>query len=353
MPQPDMLDTPCVLIDLDKVERNMVRAQKHFDALGIPLRPHIKTHKLPLFARNQLELGAIGITCQKLGEAEVMADAGIADIMLPYNILGAHKLDRLKTLAKRITISVSADSAETVAGYAQAFEKAREPLIVLVECDTGAGRCGVQSPPAALALARLIAQHKALKFGGLMTYPPQGKADDAVTWMREAVSTLSELGLKPDVVSLGGTSDMWRDWPADLITEYRPGNYVYMDRSQVSLGAASYADCALTVLTTVVSRPSDKRVIIDAGSKAITSDLLGLEGYGHIPEFPHARISGLSEEHGMIDLPSPSARPQIGSLIEIVPNHSCPVSNLYDRVQLTRRGRLVDTVDVAARGKLS
>lgn len=353
MPHPDALDTPCVLIDLDKVERNLSKAQKHFDQLGIPLRPHIKTHKLPLFARNQLELGAIGITCQKVGEAEVMADAGITDIMLPYNILGTAKLERLKALSKRVKLTLCADSAETVAGYAQAFEKSREPMNVLVECDTGAARCGVQSPPAAVALARLITQHKGLHFAGLMTYPPAGRSQEALDWLREAVSTLSELGLKPEVVSTGGTPDMWRDFPKDMITEYRPGTYIYMDRSLVSARAASYEDCALTVLATVVSRPTDKRIVIDAGSKALTSDLLGQVGYGYVPEFPHAIITGLSEEHGTIELPSPSARPQIGALIEIVPNHACPVSNLYDKVHLTRRGRQVDTVAVAARGKVS
>lgn len=353
MPHPDVLDTPCVLIDLDKVERNLVRAQKHFDKLGIPLRPHIKTHKLPLLARNQMELGAIGITCQKLGEAEVMADAGLNDIMIPFNIIGAAKLERVKALSRRVKLTLCADSAETVAGYAQAFDKVREPIDVLVECDTGAGRCGVQSPQSAAALARLITQHKGLHFAGLMTYPPQGRSEEMLEWIRQAVDTLSELGLKPEVVSLGGTPGMWLDWPKDLVTEYRPGTYIYMDRSLVALGAASFEDCALTVLATVVSRPTDKRVIIDAGSKALTSDLLGQIGYGHIPEFPHAIISSLSEEHGIIDLPSPSARPQIGAQIEIVPNHACPVSNLYDRVHLTRRGRLVDSVDVAARGKLS
>lgn len=353
MPHPDAVDTPCVLIDLDKVERNLGRAQKHFDGLGIPLRPHIKTHKLPRFARTQVELGALGITCQKVGEAEVMAEAGLTDIMLPYNILGAAKLERLKALSRKVKLTLCADSAETVAGYAQAFEKAREPIDVLVECDTGAGRCGVQSPPAAVALARLITQHKGLHFAGLMTYPPQGRADEALEWLRQAVATLSELGLKPEVVSTGGTPDMWHNWPKDLITEYRPGTYIYMDRSQVANGAATYEDCALSVLATVVSRPTDKRIVIDAGSKALTSDLLGQVGYGHIAEFPHAIITSLSEEHGVIDLPSPSARPQIGAQIEIIPNHACPVSNLFDRVHLTRRGHLVDSVDVAARGKVS
>ncbi|MBN9026294.1 MAG: alanine racemase, partial [Rhizobiales bacterium] len=146
------------MVDLDRAEANLQRAQDYADAHGVRLRPHIKTHKLPFFAKRQLELGAIGITCQKLGEAEVMADAGIEDIFLPYNIIASEKLYRLKELAKRVTLSVTADSAFVVDGYAETFaDSAHAPLNVLVECDSGAGRCGVQTPDAAVALARLIA----------------------------------------------------------------------------------------------------------------------------------------------------------------------------------------------------
>jgi len=352
-PLPGTLETPCVLIDLDRVERNLARARRHFDRLGIALRPHIKTHKLERFAHNQVELGARGITCQKLGEAEVMADAGLTDILLTYNILGKAKLERLKALARRVDIAVTADNAETVAGYAAAFDKARRPLPVLVECDTGGARCGVTSPPAALALARLIAQHDGLHFAGLMTYPPKHRNQETVAWLREARTALAELGLSPETVSVGGTPDMWYDWPSDIVTEYRPGNYIYMDRSQVVDGAAREEDCALSVLTTVVSRPTDTRVVIDAGTKALTSDLLGLDGFGTVPEFPEARIDRLTEEHGMIELGQPRSRPQIGHEIEIIPNHACPVPNLFDQVHLMRKGRLVDTVPVSARGRVT
>src|SRR5688500_18860330 len=173
------LDTPCVLIDLDGVEANLKRAQEHADANGYRLRPHIKTHKLPKFARRQVELGAAGITCQKLGEAEVMADAGLSDIFLPYNILGRPKLERLAALHGRVRLSVTVDSTETLAGLSATFTDRAHALAVLVECDTGMGRCGVQTPAEAVRLATEIDRAPGLHFGGLMTYPPAGRPEDA------------------------------------------------------------------------------------------------------------------------------------------------------------------------------
>src|SRR5690606_25552915 len=180
------VDSPAILIDVNRVQSNIEKAQAHADACGVKLRPHIKTHKLPFFARQQVELGAVGITCQKLGEAEVMADAGIADIFLPYNLLGAAKLDRLKALHARIRITVTADNAVVVDGLAGAFTDPAHKLGVLVECDTGMHRCGVPTPGAALDLARRIAAAPGLEFLGLMTYPAAGKAAECAAWLSEA-----------------------------------------------------------------------------------------------------------------------------------------------------------------------
>jgi D-serine deaminase-like pyridoxal phosphate-dependent protein len=345
-------DTPCVVIDLDIAERNLERAQAHFDALGISMRPHIKTHKLPRFAKQQIGLGAGGITCQKLGEAEVMADAGLDDIFLPYNIVGPSKLARLRALARRVRLCVCADSAAVVAGYAGAFAGMAEALPVLVECDTGAGRCGVQMPEDALALARLIAGSDGLTFAGLMTYPAPGKWQEAERWLGAAKGMLSASGLPPKVISSGGTPDMWQAHDAALITEYRPGTYIYMDRYQVEAGAATLADCALSVAATIVSRPTSSRAVLDAGSKALSSDTLGLSGFGLIREYPEAQIRALSEEHAVVDLPGGSARPAVGEVVRIVPNHACVVSNLYDEVLLVR-GEAMERVGVAARGRMS
>ena len=345
----EKLDTPCVLIDVDRVEANLRRAQAHADANGYRLRPHIKTHKLPRFASRQVELGAVGITAQKLGEAEVMADAGLTDIFLPYNILGAGKLRRLAALHGRVTLSVTADSPDTVAGYAETFSR-DAPLTVLVECDTVGGRCGVQTPAQALALARQIGMAPGLRFGGLMTYPPLKGADRAETWLREAVRLLEADGIAVPVVSSGNTPDMWRTGES-IVTERRPGTYIYCDRFQVQMGAAGWEDCALTVLATVVSRPTATRIVIDAGSKALTSDLLGQEGYGLVMG-TEMTIKSLSEEHGVIELAEPADRPGIGERVRVIPNHACVVSNLFDAVHMVRGGQVLETVPVAARGRV-
>ncbi|MGV8855378.1 MAG: D-TA family PLP-dependent enzyme [Devosia sp.] len=352
MSQISQLDTPAVLIDLDRVEANLQRVQDYADSHGLKLRPHIKTHKLPRFARRAMELGAVGITVQKLGEAEVMADAGITEIFLPYNILGAAKLARLKALSERVHITVTADSAETVAGLSVTFADAVGPLTVLVECDTGMGRCGVQSPADAVVLAQLIAASPGLEFGGLMTYPAAGQVEANAAWLAAARDALDAAGLAPAIVSNGGTPDIWRAHEVTAATEHRPGTYIYMDRFQVSKGVGGYDDCALTVLATVVSRPTENRAIIDAGSKALTSDTLGMSGFGLIEAYPGAEIVGLSEEHGTIDLSNCTNKPAIGEKLRIIPNHACVVSNLFDTVTLISGEVVVETVPVSARGRV-
>ena len=348
----ESLDTPCVLIDVDRVEANLRRAQAYADANGLRLRPHIKTHKLTRFARRQVELGAVGITCQKLGEAEVMADGGLADIFLPYNIVGDYKLARLRALADRVAISVTADSQTTVGGLSRAFAEAPRRLPVLVECDTGMGRCGVQTPLEASILAKAIAQSRGLVFSGLMTYPAAGKLEASAGWLQEAVDLLTKDGLPPAVVSTGGTPDMWRAREVKAATEYRPGTYIYLDRYQAAKGAGTIEDCALTVLATVVSRPAHDRAVIDAGSKSLTSDTLGLDGFGLALGYPAAIIRSLSEEHGVLDLSACEKKPEIGERLRIVPNHACVVSNLFDRVTLVAGDKIIETVAVDARGRV-
>ncbi|MEQ1769102.1 MAG: D-TA family PLP-dependent enzyme [Devosia sp.] len=344
------LDTPCVLVDAARMEANLVRAQQHADANGYRLRPHIKTHKIPRFAARQVELGAAGITAQKIGEAEVMADAGIYDIFIPYNIVGANKLARLKALNARVTLSVTADSPDTVSGYAAAFGDGGRPLTVLVECDTGGGRCGVQSPAQALALARHIAMSPGLRFGGLMTYPAMRKYAEADRWLGDAKTLIEEAGIAVPVVTAGNSPDMWHG-PDAVVTERRPGTYVYFDRSQVAFGAAEWSDCAVTVLATVVSRPTATRIVIDAGSKALSSDLLGLTGHGAVQGNETVIVKALSEEHGVIELDEPSDMPRVGDRLRIIPNHVCVVTNLFDAVNLVAGDTVTETIAVAARGR--
>ena len=348
----DDLETPCVVIDLARVEANLKRAQDHASANGYALRPHIKTHKLPRFARRALELGAVGITVQKLGEAEVMADAGLTDIFLPYNIIGSKKLSRLKALNERIALKVTADSPDTIAGYAAAFANpGAKPLTVLIECDTGGGRCGAQSPTQALALARQIAMAPGLRFGGLMSYPPRGRYREADRWLADAKSMLEAAGIDVPVVTSGNSPDIWHTGDS-VVTERRPGTYIYFDRSQVDFGVATYADCALTVLTTVVSRPTAKRIVLDAGSKSLSSDLLNQSTYGAVLGHEDITVASLSEEHGVIELSEPSDWPRIGDRLRMIPNHACVVSNLFDNVHLVSADGSVEPVAVAARGRV-
>ncbi|MDX8481069.1 D-TA family PLP-dependent enzyme [Mesorhizobium sp. VK24D] len=347
----DDLDTPAILIDAARAEANIKRAQAHADRHGLKLRPHIKTHKLPYWAKRQVAAGAVGITCQKIGEAEVMADAGLEDIFLPYNILGRAKLERLKALHGRVALSVTADSHETLEGLAATFTNTGHPLSVLVECDTGMGRCGVQSPAEAVALAKLIDQAKGLAFGGLMTYPAAGHAAEAEAWLRNARETLAAAGLACTRISSGGTPDMWRSGEDSVVTEYRPGTYIYLDRYQVAKGVGTLDDCALTVLATVVSHPTPTRAILDSGSKALSSDTLGLADFGELLGVPGALVTALSEEHGTVTL-SDGAGLRIGERVRVVPDHCCVVTNLFDQVHLIDGDKVLETLPVAARGRM-
>jgi len=349
------LETPALVVDRTRAEANLARAQAHADTHGMPLRPHVKTHKLPYWAHRQIALGARGITCQKLSEAEAMAAAGIDDIFLPYNILGPAKLDRLAMLNRRVSLSVTADSADTVAGYAARFAAEARPLEVLVECDTGAGRCGVQGGDDAAMLAARIAAADGLSFGGLMTYPPKGRVAAVDARLAEARARIEAAGLPCPRVSTGGSPDLYHLQEYRTASEYRPGTYIYSDRMQVAWGLGTLADCALFVLATVVSPPAAGRAVIDAGSKALAADPVPAPatGHGHLVEHPEAVITGLSEEHGVIDVSACPAPPAIGDVVHVIPNHACVVTNLFDAIHLAEDGRVTDRLSVASRGALT
>jgi len=343
----DELETPVPVVDMDRMEANISRLQTYLDEHKIANRPHIKTHKIPAIAQLQMDAGAVGITCQKVSEAEVMADAGFRDIFIPYNIVGERKLGRLMALAADITVSVTADSAMVIHGLSVAAQQAGLTLTVLIECDMGAGRCGVQSPDEAAELARLIARLPNLHFGGLMTYPSNEHLDDFV---RATRSLLKDDRLQIERVSGGGTPMMWQVHTHSEVTEYRAGIYVYGDRLTLRSGAVSMENCAIKVHTTVVSRPTAERGILDAGSKSLSSDLHDLDGYGHICEYPDAKIYTLSEEHGHVDFSACATKPKIGERLTIIPNHCCMVTSLFDEVVGMRNDQVEVTWQVAARG---
>lgn len=343
----DELETPVPVVDMDRLEANITRLQSYLDEHHIANRPHIKTHKIPAIAKMQMDAGAIGITCQKVSEAEVMAGAGFTDIFIPYNIIGVSKLSRLMALAAQINISVTADSAFVIRGLSNAAVQAGLVLTVLIECDTGAGRCGVQSPQEAVELARLVAGLPNLHFGGLMTYPINEHLDEFV---RATRSLLKNDGIQIERVSGGGTPSMWQVHTHPELTEHRAGIYVYGDRLTLRSGAVTLDTCALRVFTTVVSRPTPERGILDAGSKSLSMDLHGLEGYGYICEYPEARIYSLSEEHGHVDFSACARKPEIGERVSIIPNHCCTVTCLFDEVVGARGDQVEVTWQVAARG---
>jgi D-serine deaminase-like pyridoxal phosphate-dependent protein len=344
--------TPCAVIDMDRVERNIARIQKACDAAGVANRPHIKTHKNPMLARMQIAAGAKGITCQKLGEAEIMANAGIDDILISYNLIGEEKMARLGALQQKANMTVAADNSTVVASLPQAAASSGRPLSVVVECDTGRKRAGVETPAEAVALAREIAASPGLQFAGFMLYPTETGWGEAQKFFDEALAGVRSHGLDATIVSTGGTPNLVNLGKLTGGTEHRFGTYIYNDRMQVAAGVATWDDCALHIYSTVVSRAAPLRGILDAGSKTLTSDTGGLEGHGLILEHPEAKIARFAEEHGFLDLSRSNTRPNVGDVVRIVPNHVCVVVNMMDEVLMVRGGEIIGTLPVAARGKL-
>ncbi|SDJ39507.1 D-serine deaminase, pyridoxal phosphate-dependent [Bradyrhizobium sp. Rc2d] len=344
--------TPCAVIDMDRVERNIARIQKACDDAGIANRPHIKTHKNPTIAKMQVAAGAKGITCQKLGEAEIMANAGIDDILISYNLLGEEKMARLGALQAKANMTVAADNSTVVAGLPKAAAASGRPLSVVVECDTGRKRAGVETPAEAIALAREIAASKGLQFAGFMMYPTETGWADAQKFYDEALAGVHAHGLDARIVSTGGTPNLKNLGKLKGATEHRFGTYIYNDRMQVAAGVATWDDCALHIYSTVVSRAAPERGILDAGSKTLTTDTGGLDGHGLILEHPEAKIARFAEEHGFLDLSRSNTRPNVGDVVRIVPNHVCVVVNMMDEVVMVRGEEIIGTLPVAARGKL-
>jgi D-serine deaminase-like pyridoxal phosphate-dependent protein len=345
------LDTPVATVDLDAVERNIARFQAYCDEHGLAFRPHIKTHKLPAIAHMQVHAGAVGITCQKLGEAEVMRASGLNDILLTFPLIGAAKAERLAALAREGEISVAADSAAVARGLSNALSSAGAEAGFLVECDTGFARTGVQTPQEAAELAELVDELPGLRFDGLMTYPTLPGTGPG---LRAAIDEIVDRGLEVSTVSAGGTPTFFTNHEVREVTEVRAGTYLYGDRACIANGTVPLEDCALRVRATVVSRPTADRGMLDSGSKTLTSDPVEPSGSGHglIVEYPDARLYALSEEHGHVDFGECGQRPEVGEVVTVIPNHACGCTNLHDEVVVHRSGRLVGFWTVAARGKI-
>lgn len=344
------LDTPAVTVHLDVMESNIRRVHQHLARHGIANRPHIKTHKIPAIGTMQMQAGAIGITCQKLGEVEVFTDAGVADdVLLTFNVLGRGKTERLMALSRRLKrLAVVLDNEVVARGLSDAAVLHGGEVPFLVECDTGFGRNGVQSPEAARDLARTAMKLPRLRFEGLMTFP--NRDPETRQFLARALELFKQAGIPVPVVSGGGTPAIFRAQDVPMLTEHRAGTYIYNDVMVVASGTATWDDCAMRVRATVVSRPTDTRAVIDAGTKVLTSDQYTVKGYGHLMEYPEAIVTGLSEEHGIVDLAACRERPKIGDVVSVVPNHCCVVSNMVDEVYGVRAGKVEVTWPVAARG---
>ena len=344
------LETPAVTIQLDRLEANIARLQAMLDERRIANRPHIKTHKIPEIGRMQMAAGAVGITCQKLDEAAVFIDAQVAqDVLVAFNIVGRTKTDRLMELSSRVKrLAVIADNEVVVRGLSEAAVHHRREVPLLLECDTGAGRNGVQSPEAALSLAQFARRMPNIRFEGLLTFPTTGPKEAA--FLRCALELFRAEGIPVPVVSGGGTPALLALADFPMLTEHRAGTYVYNDAMTVRSGFATWEDCAMQVRATVVSLPTADRAIIDAGSKVLTREQFGLEGFGRVVEYPEASVANVSEEHGMIDLSRSTRKPKVGEVVSVIPNHCCVVSNMVDEVHGVRGGAVEVTWTVAARG---
>jgi D-serine deaminase-like pyridoxal phosphate-dependent protein len=360
------IDTPALLIDLDVVDRNLKRMQEKADNYGVALRPHIKTHKIPELAQLQMHLGARGITAAKVSEAEVMAAAGIKNIFVANQIVTREKLHRLAALSKEVNMSIGLDSVAAARTLSDVFSAFGLTIEYLIEINSGLNRCGVLPGKNAVELFQAADTLPALGFKGIFTHAGQvygaGSLSEVEevshhesTTMAETAQAFAELGTTPDIVSVGSTPTM-KVWQGhEAVNEIRPGNYIFHDVIQMSLGAATLEECALSILATVISRPDKDRAVLDGGSKAF-----GLDRGAHGKEMTSgfglvlgkkATLERLSEEHGIMTV-DPTLALYIGDKVRIIPNHACAVMNLFDRAYGMRNEKVVEEFKIGARGKM-
>ncbi|MBW6516427.1 MAG: alanine racemase [Candidatus Cloacimonetes bacterium] len=362
------IDTPALIIDYNILQRNLKMMALLADSVGIKLRPHIKTHKINEIALEQITLSDNGITVAKLSEAEVMSEAGINDILIANEIIGEQKIRRLSRLCINNCIQVCVDSSEGVNQLEQYLDLKDRKLGVLIEIDTGMNRCGLSAAADIVKLARLVINSEKLQFRGILSHSGniyssksreevQQIAEEEVQTMCYIADELISCGIKVTEVSIGSTPAAIFLEEARGITEFRPGNYVFNDNIQVSLGVTTVENCALTVISTVISKPTEDRIIIDTGSKCLGLDkgVHGsqlIKGHGLLKEYPEILIERLSEEHGILRV-NKDHEIQIGDRLTIIPNHACSVMNLFDDVYVVKEAQIYAKWQVVARGKVT
>lgn len=358
----ELLPTPAVVIDLDVADRNIARAAKKIRNAGLKHRPHIKTHKSAYFASKQVEAGASGITCAKLGEAEAMAAAGFTDILIAYPLIGQDKMDRLFHLSQKCKITVCVDSLEGAQAISAVGEKLGNPVLVYIEVNVGFDRCGRKPGEEALHFAKHIQKLPGIHITGVMSYAGHINDQKSVPDIRSVVNDevekivstaklLNENGIEAQEISVGSSLSV--EFAEDLtgVTEIRAGSYIFHDVSHVMSGMFSVEECALRVIVTVISIPLPGHAIIDAGTKTLTSDTSRRSGYGYVMEHPDIEIFKLNEEHGFIKYDQTRSPLKIGDRLTVIPNHACVIPNLCDELIGVRGGHVVEHIPVNARGK--
>ncbi|OGV69079.1 MAG: hypothetical protein A3K19_16765 [Lentisphaerae bacterium RIFOXYB12_FULL_65_16] len=351
------LDTPALLLDLDALERNLRRMADLMMRFGMALRPHVKTHKCSIIGQLQMQAGAIGLTCAKLGEAEVMADAGLRHLLIANQVEGRIKVQRLIALAARSEVIVAVENVRNAQEIAAAATTAGVCVDVIIEVDTGMSRCGVLPGPDTLALAQAIVALPGLRFRGLMGYEGhvvllkseterRRLAEESVQRLLGAAADLRAAGLEVEIVSAGGTGTTLITGQAKGITDIQAGSYVVMDATYRQV--LPEFENALFILASVMSRRNGKYVVLDMGKKAATEEF----GLPVLRDMPGARLVGLSEEHAKVELTDPHGPLRIGDKVWVIPSHCCTTINLHDEYFCVRGGRLEAIWPIDARGKV-
>lgn len=360
------LDTPALLVDMDRLASNLQRVSAYAAEHNFRLRPHTKTHKTPEIGRMQLDSGALGLTVAKVGEAEVMLDSGAEDLLLAYPVWGSKKLERLVAVARRVPVTVSLDSVEVAQALSDAARQAGLTFGVLVEENVGMDRTGLLPGEGLVALGQSVARMPGLNLLGIHFYPghiwpPDDNYDEAFKksgeMLTQACEDFRKAGLPLDIVSGGSTPTLFRSHEMTELNELRPGTYVFNDCDMVASGFCGWDDCAASIAVTVVSTPRPGFAIVDGGTKTFSSETVpgagaGATSWGRVVEDPAVKFYMKNEEHGYLDLREAALDVKIGDRLHIIPNHICVAVNLHEKMYGIRGETVEHTWSVAARGKL-
>jgi D-serine deaminase-like pyridoxal phosphate-dependent protein len=357
------LPTPALLVDIDALSANVARMAAHARAIGVQLRPHFKTHKSVEIARLQRDAGAVGFTVATPHEAETLVAAGFDDVLVAHSPVGTGRAQRLAALRRRARVAFVIDSLDGARALAESTRGRDGPVRVLWEVDCGTARCGTAPGSASAAGALEVAALPGIEVDGFLTFPghayaaaDEAQLDTVVGDEERAMAATSraarELGAGGATLSGGSTPTASRVRRETSLSELRPGNYVFHDATQIALGVASREQCALTVLATVVARPTPHRAILDTGSKALGAERMTARthGFAHVAARPELAVTRLYEEHGVIEADDPFSRLSVGARVEVLPNHACVTANLHESYVLRRGEDVVDVLALGARG---